>query len=135
MAEEKNVAQKSSTMLPRMIGWRAVKRMPSRMSLQRMRRDPRGSGAAAACSTGPISARASSTAPNDSALNRYTVFNPVVAIITPPSMGPRMAPVLKAMDCSEKALGRSVRGTRLGTKDWRAGRSKAMAAAWMPVSR
>ena len=47
--------------------------------------------------------------------------------------GPAIAPVLNAMACKEKAFGRSSRGTRLGTRDCRAGKSNAMAEAWMAV--
>ena len=84
VADEKNVAKKSSSIVERMIGAANTNRSPSRTACQLT------SGTCAASRGGMslIIASAAITHPNDTALMAYTHPTPSVAITMPPSDGP-----------------------------------------------
>src|SRR4030042_6619179 len=114
-AEAKNVAKKSMIMVDKMSGCFKIKRTPSRIA--EMLTTPFLEVLDFCCSTGPIRNKARITAMKEMALMMYTYGRPPAAMIIPLKAGPTMDPVWRAMEFKLKAFGRSLAGTKLGTRD------------------
>src|SRR5690242_6388903 len=114
VADEKNVAKKSSSIVERMIGERKTKRRPSSAACSDTSfLDP----ACAACfgGTSRIISSATITKKKEMALATYTQPTPEEAISTPPSDGPITEAVWNMMVLRLMAFGRCSRGTSDGT--------------------
>ena len=87
VADEKNVAKKSISIVDRMSGERKTNRSPSSAACsETSSRDPSSDGSRGG--TSRIRSSATITNANDSALSRYTHPTPDIAITRPPSPGP-----------------------------------------------
>ena len=126
VADEKNVAKKSSSIVERMSGDRNTKRSPS--SAARHDTSSFDVDLSARVGTPRIISSATITATNDTALMTYAQPTFVEAMTMPPSAGPSTCAVCCMIVLRLMAFGRSSRGTRLGTSDCRAGRSNAPTA-------
>ena len=82
-----------------------------------------------------ITSSAPITKRKETALKAYTQPTPRDAITSPPIAGPVTDAVCSMMLFKLIAFGRCSRGTSFGVSAWRAGRSKAPAAALTAVSR
>src|SRR6185436_8478421 len=88
VADEKNVAKKSSSIVDRISGDLKTNRKPSSAARnETSSREPSGEGCLAG--TSRITNSAAITHPNETALAAYTQPTPEAAITTPPSAGPR----------------------------------------------
>ena len=85
--------------------------------------------------TSRIMSSARITSRNVAALSAYTHATPRLPMMSPPSAGPSTDAVWNMIALRLMALARCSRGTRLGTRDCRAGASNELNADVIAVSR
>src|SRR6478672_5075625 len=128
VADEKNVAKKSSSIVDRISGDLKTKRRPSSAACSDTSSLTPGADGWRA-GTSRIINSATMTKANEIALATYTQPTPAAAIRIPPSDGPTTDAVWNMIVLRLIALGRCSRGTSDGTSALRAGRSNAPTAA------
>ena len=133
VADAKNVAKKSSSIVERIIGERKTKRRPSRAALIDIS-SPAWPLPRSVFGTLRIIDSATTTTRNEIALKTYAHPTLVSAMSTPPSAGPPTCATCTITVLRLMALARSSRGTSIGTSAWRAGASNAPAAAPIAAS-
>ena len=127
VADEKNVAKKSSSIVDRISGERKTNRSPSIAACSDTSSRLPDSDVGCA-GTSRIISSATMTNANERALATYTQPTPVDAISSPPSDGPTTDAVWNMIVFRLIAFGRCSRGTSVGTSALRAGRSNAPTA-------
>ena len=130
VAEQKNVARPSRSIVARRSGVPKTNRTPS-PSARRLTAPRRPAPPAAGRASGGSPRWSSGTR---RAFSAYTVATPEVASVMPARAGPTTEAVWKRIEFSPMALGRCSRGTRLGRSDCRAGASARPAAAPKPAT-